>query len=34
MSKLKITKVSNITWETADSADIEKAGEVATGKMQ
>ena len=34
MYKLKITKGSNITWETADSADIEKAGEVVTEKMQ
>ena len=34
MSELKITKVSNTTWETADLADIEKAREVATEKIQ
>ena len=34
MSKLKITKGSNITWDTATSADIEKEREVATEKMQ
>ena len=34
MSKLKIKKGSNITWETKDSADIEKAREVATEKMK
>ena len=26
MSKLKISKGSNITWDTATSVDIEKAG--------
>ena len=34
ISELKITKGSNITWETADSADIEKARQVVTEKMQ
>ena len=34
MSEPKITKGSNITWETEDSADIEKAREVATDKIQ
>ena len=33
MSKLKITKGSNITWETVDSADIEKARKIVTEKM-
>ena len=30
MLELKVTKDSSITWETADSTDIEKAREVAT----
>ena len=34
MSELKIKKGSTITWETAYSADIDKAREVATDKMQ
>ena len=34
MSELKITKGSNITWNTATYADIEKAREVETEKMQ
>ena len=34
MSKLKITEGSKITWETADSADIDKARDVVTDKMQ
>ena len=34
MSELKITKISTIMWETACSADIEKAREVVTDKMQ
>ena len=34
ISKLKITKGLNITWETADSAYIEKEREVATEKIQ
>ena len=34
MSKLKIKKVSDITWDTASSVEIEKAREVATEKMQ
>ena len=34
MSEFKIKKGSTITWETADSADIEKAREIATEKIQ
>ena len=34
MSELKITKGSNITWDTATSLDIEKAREVASEKMR
>ena len=30
MSELKITKGSTITWQTADSEDIEKLREVET----
>ena len=32
MYELKITKGSNITWDTATSADIEKSRETATEK--
>ena len=34
MSKLKITKGSNIIWGTVYSADIEKLRQVATEKIQ
>ena len=34
MSEFKITKVLTITWETADSANIDKSREVATEKLQ
>ena len=34
MSELKITKGSNITWDTATSADIDKAMEITTEKIQ
>ena len=34
MSELKITKGSTIMWKTEDSADIERAREVATEKMK
>ena len=34
MSELKIKKGSSITWDTTTSAEIEKAREVVTDKMQ
>ena len=34
MSEIKIKKGSNIIWDTATSAEIEKAREVVTEKMQ
>ena len=34
MSELKVTKGSSITWDTEDSADIEKAREVTMEKIQ
>ena len=34
MSELKLTKGSNITWDTATSVDIEKSIEAVTDNMQ